>query len=394
MGINKETGLKLSSAERRRGIIGAISCIAIFAFTIGLTLPLISLILDRDGWDTTIVGLHAATYAFAMVIVSPFTPRLAQKFGSAKLMGVCLASIAISVLLFPVVPDIIVWLGLRVVIGAAATVLFILGEAWINDIADELRRGRTVGIYMAVLSAGYGAGPLVIPLTGIDGYLPFIIAGVGVAAAGVPLMWAANTGPRFDARLTLPVFRFVQQVSHLLVAVLVLGVIFGAAESLLPVYATHEGYSTSFAAVILSVLVFGNIVLQFPLGMYADKISRETLFLLCGIGTLIGSVLLPIFIHTIYLLLPVLFIWGGCTLGLFTLAMTLLGQRFSGSDLVLGSALFGMAFGAGSIFGPVLAGGAMDIWGTIGLPIIMVGASTLFVVVALARYHAHFVRFR
>ncbi len=175
---------------------------------------------------------------------------------------------------------------------------------------------------------------------------------------------------------------------------LVLGLIFGAAESLLPVYATHEGYSTSFAAVILSVLVFGNIVLQLPLGMYADKVSRETLFLLCGIGTLIGSVLLPIFIHIIYLLLPVLFIWGGCMLGLFTLSMTLLGQRFSGSDLVLGSALFGMAFGAGSILGPVLSGGAMDIWGPIGLPIVMVCASMIFVVVALARHHAHSVRLR
>lgn len=375
----------LSPAARRRGVIGAMTCIAVFAFTIGLTLPLISLILDRDGWDATTVGLNAATYAIAMVAISPVAPWLVRVVGAARLMGLCLAVITLSVSLFPVFPDIVVWFVLRFALGVAASILFIVGEAWINEVAEERTRGRVVGIYTGVLSAGYGAGPLVIPLTGIDGYAPFVVAAIVVATASVPLMWAARTAPRFDAQRPMPILHFVKSVPHLLMALVVLGVVFGACEALLPVYAVHEGRSTAVAALMLSALVVGNTVLQIPLGRFADRFDRETLFTLCGVGTLAGCLLLPLLIHTTVVLWPVLFVWGGAMLGLFTLAMILLGERFSGSDLVLGGALFGIGYGVGGVIGPALGGAAMDLWGPVGLPLMMVAASALFVTAALAR---------
>ena len=72
-------------------------------------------------------------------------------------------------------------------------------------------------------------------------------------------------------------------------------------------------------------------------------------------------------------------------LGLFTLAMILVGQRFAGPDLVLGGALFAIGYGVGGMIGPALGGGAMDLWGPIGLPLMMALASALFVVAALVR---------
>ena len=274
---------------------------------------------------------------------------------------------------------------LRFALGVAASILFIVGEAWINEVAAEHTRGRVIGIYTGVLSAGYGAGPLVIPLTGIDGYAPFVVAAIVVATAGVPLMWAARTAPSFDARRPMPILRFVRAVPHLLAAMLMLGVVFGACEALLPVYAVHEGRGTAVAALMISALVVGNTALQIPLGRLADRFDREMLLILCGVGTLAGSLLLPLLIHTTVVLWPVLFVWGGAMLGLFTLAMILVGQRFAGPDLVLGGALFAISYGVGGMIGPALGGGAMDLWGPIGLPLMMALASALFVVAALVR---------
>ena len=65
--------------------------------------------------------------------------------------------------------------------------------------------------------------------------------------------------------------------------------------------------------------------------------------------------------------------------------MTVLGNRYSGTDLVAGAAAFTMAYGIGNLAGPALGGGAMDAWGPIGLPLAIGGACLVFVAVAAVR---------
>ena len=377
----------LSPALRRRGITGAIACVAVFAFTIGLTVPLVSLILDRDGWDATTIGLNAATYAIAMLVVSPVAPWLARIVGTARLMALSLTVTGISIILFPIFTDLAVWFVLRFVMGLSVSILFIVSEAWINEVAEDRTRGRVVGLYTSVLAAGYASGPLVIPFTGIDGFLPFLVAVVVVTSAAIPLLWSASAAPTFHGSVSMPVLTFLRAVPLLLAALVVIGVVFGACEALLPVYAVREGQSTAIAALMLSVFVFGNTALQYPLGWLADRSDRETLLILCGAGTFLGCLLLPVLIHTLWLW-PVLFAWGGVTLGLYTMAMTLLGERFTGSDLVVGGAVFSVGYGSGSMIGPIIAGGAMDIWGPVGMPLVLAAASALFVIAATMRRRA------
>lgn len=49
---------------------------------------------------------------------------------------------------------------------------------------------------------------------------------------------------------------------------------------------------------------------------------------------------------------PVLFLWGGVFVGIFTLMMTLVGSRFDGADLVGIYAVMGLVGGVGALLGP------------------------------------------
>ncbi|MBM3518421.1 MAG: MFS transporter [Alphaproteobacteria bacterium] len=374
----------VSAAERRRSIAGATACIAVFAFTLGLSLPLLALIMERDGWDPSLIGLNAAAYAVAMMLFSPLAPWLARVFGTIPLLLACTALTAAMLALLPAFPDRAAWFVVRFVLGFAIGTMFVVGEAWINEATSDATRGRVISIYLTVLSAGYALGPLVIPLTGIDGYAPFLVGCAVVASASLPLLWAARVAPSFRVGGGVPMWRFARLIPHLIAGVLLLGVIIGTAEALFPVYAVQVGVSQAGAALMISVIVLGNTVLQLPIGWLADRMDRERLLVVLGGGALAGAVALPFVMGPAGAVWPVLFFWGGAVMGIYTLAMTILGQRFAGADLVAGSAAFSIVYAGGNVLGPPLTGVVMEWLGPKGLPLTMAASCALFLVLTLA----------
>ena len=52
----------------------------------GLTLPLLSLVLDSQGYSNTVIGLSIVSQALAGVLLMPIMPRLITRVGSARMM--------------------------------------------------------------------------------------------------------------------------------------------------------------------------------------------------------------------------------------------------------------------------------------------------------------------
>ena len=254
----------LSAAERRRSIAGAIGCAAVFSVTLGMTVPLMSLILERDGWGEAVIGLNAATYAVSMVLFAPAVPRLTRIVGVVPMIVGSLVINAATILLLAALRDIAAWFALRVVMGMAIGVLFAVSEAWINEVAAQAARGRTVSIYIIVVTVGLASGPLVIPLVGIDGWTPFAVAFAIVVLAGLPLVRAWPLAPAFAHAPSIGTWRFLRTAPRLMAAVCLVGFFFGTMEALLPVYAVKEGLPLASAVTMLSAVVIGNVVLLYP----------------------------------------------------------------------------------------------------------------------------------
>ena len=75
---------------------------------------------------------------------------------------------------------------------------------------------------------------------------------------------------------------------------------------------------------------------------------------------------------------PVLPVLGAAAFGIYSIGLAMLGDRFTGSDLVAGTTAFSSMWGLGALAGSVLAGVAMDVFGPEGLPLSMFGVFLLY----------------
>ena len=63
-----------------------------------------------------------------------------------------------------------------------------------------------------------------------------------------------------------------------------------------------------------------------------------------------------------------MFVWGGVSFGIYTMALIQLGERFTGQALIAGNAAFALVWGVGGIVGSPATGMAMQLVGHQGLP--------------------------
>ena len=70
---------------------------------------------------------------------------------------------------------------------------------------------------------------------------------------------------------------------------------------------------------------------------------------------------------------------GATSAGIYTVALAELGERFSGHELVTGTAAFSTMWGLGALTGSLAAGWSIAAFGPDGLPFSMAGVFLVFV---------------
>jgi hypothetical protein len=84
-----------------------------------------------------------------------------------------------------------------------------------------------------------------------------------------------------------------------------------------------------------------------------------------------------------------MFLWGGVSWGIYTLGLALMGERVPAGQLAVANSAFVMMYELGSFGGPIIAGGAMDIWPIFGMPTVIAVAAATLLVFGLVRNHRH-----
>ncbi|MCO4054362.1 MAG: MFS transporter [Bosea sp.] len=374
---------------RNLGIAAAILIIALVGVGLSLTIPLLSLEMERMGVSNTGIGLNTATAGIASIIAVPFVPRLAARIGIGRVLAAAIATIVLSLVLFRAVPNYWAWFPIRFLFSAALGALFVLSEYWISALAPPARRGLVMGIYATVLALGFALGPAILNLVGTRGWPPYL-AGAGLLAlASLPLIAARNNLPALSDEPSRP-FRVYLMA---LPAATMAGMVFGAVETggfaLLPVYALRIGFEAEGAAFLVTIIALGNVLMQLPLGLLADKVSKGALLVAVGLLGSLGMAILPSLAGTGMPFLVMLFLWGGVVGGLYTVGLAHLASRFEGPDLAGANAAFVVLYNIGLTAGPPLVGGAMDVSNPHGFAYALSGLLTL---VAFAAAYGRFRR--
>lgn len=354
---------KTTRADRIRwpSFIAATASVTAVGVAIGLGLPLLSIILEKRGIPSTLIGFNSAMAGIAAMAAAPVTTKLAHRFGVPTIMIAAVLLSALSAPGFYYATDFWMWFPLRIVFHGATTTLFILSEFWINASAPPQKRGLALGVYATVLSVGFAMGPLIFARIGSDGLTPFLIGGAVLLMAAVPVFIARGEAPVIDEKPQLHFMRYILLVPTATAAVFVFGAVEAGGLSLFPVYATRSGFTEAQGALLLTLMGVGNMLFQIPLGLLSDRLSdRRTLLFAMALIGVIGAFTLPLLSDRWELLAIVLLFWGGCVAGLYTVGLSHLGSRLTGADLAAANAAFIFCYAVGTVAGPQVIGASMD----------------------------------
>ena len=368
---------------RWRQLVIATVALAVASFGHGLTMPLLSLVLDHQGVDETLIGLNAGTYFIAVFAVAPLATRLLRARGPAVLMLVSILATVVLLALLRAFPNVWLWFPLRFALGMAASFLWIAGEAWVNHSATETHRGRIIAIFGIVVSAGFALGPLILSMTGTEGWMPFLVTIALLLVAAAVLAGALGSSPKLRGK-TGPLARYV-----LLAPVAMFGYfVFAAGDAMLltflPIYAAGLGVGEVDAIRLLTVLAVGSMALQYPVGWLADRVSNYAIAAAMGAILLAGSAALPWALPLPAISIVFMFFYGGALGALYTISLVLLGRQFKGADLSAASAMLAVMFCIGSFIWPSAGGAAMDRFGGDAMPVSLIAAYALFLLIVAA----------
>jgi MFS family permease len=354
-----------------RNLLAACTAISVFGFAIGMTYPLLSLLLEADGVSTNMIGINSAMMPIGILLFSPMLPVLSKRFGSRAVAIAAAIITALLLLAYKAFDSLEAWFIIRLVQGMSISTLFVLSEAWIVQYAGQAHRGKIVALYATVLSASFGAGPAMVGWIGIEGWLPFVIGAFVVILSVIPLaMVQENTEEQIEETAVSGIFSFATKAPVLLAAVGIFAVFDAATLAFLPLYGLRIGLNLSTAALALTTLIVGNVFLQLPIGWLADRYSKQSVLKMCTLITVLFAILLP-YTGTSIWLWPVLVILGAAGYGVYTVSLADLGDRFQGNELVAGSAAFAVMWGVGALIGSVSGGWAISLFGPNGLPLLI-----------------------
>jgi len=358
------------------------SAVISIGLALGVTMPLVSLRLEGWGYDSFAIGIMAATPAVGVLLGASLAGRLAARFGTTTLMQGCLLLGAVSVAMLALVQQYAVWIALRLFIGVALTVVFILGESWINQLAVEKWRGRLVALYGTGYALSQLCGPLLLTALGTGTDSGFW-TGTALLIGGSLLLLGRTGAPAVNAHTTsgrgLPAF--CRKLPAIAWAVMLFAAFEAMMLTLLPIYGLRQGFTQEVALFMVSVVVVGDAALQLPIGWLADRMSRQTLFRGCGVVLLFSSLAIPLLLQT-PVIWPVLVLFGASAGGLFTLSLILIGERYRDDELVRANSHVAQLWGIGCLIGPLSTGAASQWISGHALPMMMALGAAGFVVLA------------
>ena len=356
-----------ATVPRYGNLIAAIAAVAACDIALGLTLQLLPLLMDRQGVPAWLIGVNAAMGPIGILVAGPFLPRILGNIGTKRAAYIVIA-VMILILMAISLSPFWMWFPLRFCFGIATGALFTISEAWVLTFAGDNNRGRVMGLYTSVLAVTFSVGPLIIPWTGIDGWLPWTIGIVCILLSALPLGFVKVEGGDFRQTESGGFFAVVRKAPLLLFAVGAATLFDNVFISFFTIFGMRNGVDLDVASRILGVGIIGNVLLFYPMGWLADHWSkRGVMVLTASLAVLLSLALIVIIGH--WIVWPAVILLSASAFGVYVVALATMGDSFKGPDVMAGSAAIAAMWGVGGLIGPPVAGAAIDAFGINAMPV-------------------------
>ncbi len=359
----------------------------------------ILMLMMGNGMHGTLLGVRGATefgstttmawimsgYFVGFLGGSKLAPKLIRRVGHVRVFAALGSLISAALILFAAIPNALVWMALRVIIGFCFSGVYVVAESWLNDKSTNETRGKVLSVYIIVQMIGIVAAQGVLNFGDPNGYFLFVIASVLVSVSFAPILLSVSPAPIFEATSPMSIRELIRNSPLGAFGSLCLGALFSALWGMSSVYGTNAGLSLGEISLFVAFIYIGGMLCQYPVGWLSDRLDRRKLIaglsLICAVVT--GAV--TMFAQHFYLLLAVAFVMGGMTNPLYSLIIAYTNDFLKIEDMAAGAGCLIFINGAGAIFGPLAVGVLMGEFGPNGFYLFICMITILLAVFALYR---------
>ena len=281
------------------------------------------------------------------------------------------------------------WFLMRLIAGICFASLFATVESWLNARVTNSNRARTLSIYRLVDLGSVTAAQYLIPTVGIEGFQLFAIVSMALTLSLVPISFADRSSPGAPEAIKFDI-KALWNISPLAtIGCIVVGLTNSTFRSLGPIYAEGIGLSITAIATFMSVGIIGGVVLQYPLGLYSDRLDRRLIILFATFGSLLAGLYLAFFAGSDeWLNFIGIFIFGAFAMPLYSLCSAHANDHAAEGQHALVSAGMLFFWSCGAIIGPLFASFMLDIFGPQALFIYTAAVLAAFMLYTLQRMAA------
>ncbi|GAB0115106.1 MFS transporter [Acidisoma sp. C75] len=355
-------------SNRFFSILPVLIGVLIAEVALGMLTTLIPLDLAARGLSARAIGLVGSGYFLGFLLGTLTCARLVRAVGHIRAFGVFLTVAADCALAMLLAHDPLVWAALRLLMGWMLSGMFLVAESWLNDKADNTSRGRVFGAYLLVSWGGAALGPLAYALMKTADRA-LIITGIAFATALLPMALTPTQSPPLGERRRFGLWRLFNISPMGTTCVLASGLVNSSFYTLAPLYLERHGFAPEQIPTFLSAALAAALVVQYPVGMAADRYGRRPITVAALGLAVIVSLLFPLIGRgaAFWVLILLGCVLSGVTAPLYGLGAGQTNDRVERADYVASSGGLLFAWAVGASIGPIAAGLVMARLGPNGL---------------------------
>lgn len=324
-----------------------------FFASLQLLLPEFPLFISELGGGPDTVGVLGSLVAVGALAARPLTGRLADGWSRRGMLGLAIALLSGSTLLYVIASNLWWLVPARLVQGIALSLTSTGSAAIAASLAPLERRGEALGLMgMAVSLALIVAPPLAPPLrVAFGGFEPLFLTAAAVPAVGLIALISVGRTPRREPTRDggFLVVLGDRALWPMALAVATLGLAFGGVGSFVPLLAEQRALGN--AGLFFSLYAIGYSLAIAPLGALSDRVGRAPvlvplLVLVALVQIALAAVYQPLLFLIVATLLGVGI--GGSRSVVDALTIELVGAERHGRALSVNYGAFDLGIGVGS----------------------------------------------
>ncbi|MBK2125244.1 MFS transporter [Fangia hongkongensis] len=322
--------------------------------------------LEKMGQANWVIGLVSAAYFTGMMLGSYFTQKLIVRIGYIRGYVLFATMMALGAMLQGIFYAPILWGAFRFICGYALAGLFIVVESWCLEGAGSAYKGRVLSIYLLLYYFVQASGQYLLNIDFGSVLLAFCVISMFASLSIIPVSLTKFEMPRQERVELLSPWVIFKRAPLGIWASFVAGVILGSIYTIYPLFLKQVNYPADTISTMMFAIIIGGMLLQIPIGKLSDIMDRRKVLLFMLIGATVVSVLVCLIHNSFYEMILLSFILGGLTFTIYPISISHTSDYLDPDQLVGVIGLLALAYGVGSMFGPVLATSFMSIFGSFG----------------------------